>query len=95
MIRIIGDIDSCKIHNNKIFVPQVSGQVIVLYEALKLTDLEIRLRFHTAHHLERYFSGLFQNIKILPFGSSINGFGRKKCDLDLTLIPNDTEEVNI
>jgi len=61
---------------------------------MKLTDLEVRLRFHTAHHLEQYFSRLFDNIKVLPFGSSINGFGRKRCDLDLVLIPN-TEEVNI
>jgi len=77
------------------FVPQISGQIIVLYEALKLTDLEVRLRFHTAHHLEQYFSRLFQNMRVLPFGSSINGFGRKRCDLDLVLVPDDSEEVNI
>ncbi|XP_070161116.1 poly(A) RNA polymerase, mitochondrial [Polyergus mexicanus] len=64
----------------------ISGQIIDLYEALKLNDLEIRLRFHTAHHLEQYFSRLFQNTKVLPFGSSLNGFGRKRCDLDLVLI---------
>ncbi|KYN35578.1 Poly(A) RNA polymerase, mitochondrial [Trachymyrmex septentrionalis] len=63
----------------------ISGQIIILYEMMKLTDLEIRLRFHTAHHLEQYFSRLFENIKVLPFGSSINGFGRKMCDLDLVL----------
>jgi len=60
-----------------------------------LTDLEVRLRFHTAHHLEQYFSRLFQNMRVLPFGSSINGFGRKRCDLDLLLVPDDSEEVNI
>ncbi|XP_071567896.1 poly(A) RNA polymerase, mitochondrial isoform X1 [Temnothorax nylanderi] len=69
----------------------ISGQIIVLYEALKLTDLEVRLRFHTAHHLEHYFSRLFQNMKVLPFGSSVNGFGRKRCDLDLVLVPDDSE----
>ncbi|KAG5311863.1 PAPD1 protein, partial [Pseudoatta argentina] len=72
----------------------ISGQIIILYEMMKLTDLEVRLRFHTAHHLEQYFSKLFENIKILPFGSSMNGFGRKRCDLDLVLIP-DTEEHNV
>ncbi|XP_011061541.1 PREDICTED: poly(A) RNA polymerase, mitochondrial isoform X2 [Acromyrmex echinatior] len=71
----------------------ISGQIIILYEMMKLTDLEVRLRFHTAHHLEQYFSKLFENIKVLPFGSSMNGFGRKRCDLDLVLIP-DTEEHN-
>ncbi|XP_029666925.1 poly(A) RNA polymerase, mitochondrial-like [Formica exsecta] len=69
----------------------ISGQIIDLYEALKLSDLETRLRFHTAHHLEQYFSRLFQNTKVLPFGSSLNGFGRKRCDLDLVLI-SDKEE---
>lgn len=73
----------------------MSGQIIILYEKLRLTDLEVRLRFHTAHHLEQYFSGLFHNIRVLPFGSSINGFGRKKCDLDLLLVPDDIGEVNI
>lgn len=72
---------------------QISGQIIDLYEALKLSDLETRLRFHTAHHLEQYFSRLFQNTKVLPFGSSLNGFGRKRCDLDLVLIFD--KEVNI
>lgn len=72
----------------------MSGQIITLYDVLKLTDLEVRLRFHTAHHLERYFSGLFQNMRVLPFGSSLNGFGRKRCDLDLVLVPDDSE-VNI
>lgn len=61
---------------------------------MKLSDLEVRLRFHTAHYLEQYFSRLFENIKVLPFGSSINGFGRKRCDLDLVLVP-EIEEVNI
>lgn len=78
-----------------IFNLQVSGQIIDLYEALKLNDLEIRLRFHTAYHLEQYFSRLFQNIKVLPFGSSLNGFGTKRCDLDLVLILDNIQEVNI
>lgn len=77
-----------------IFNLQISGQIVNLYEALKLTDIETRLRFHTAHHLEQYFSNLFQNTKILPFGSSLNGFGRKRCDLDLVLVPDNVEEVN-
>nr|XP_012233915.1 PREDICTED: poly(A) RNA polymerase, mitochondrial isoform X1 [Linepithema humile] len=68
----------------------VSGQITDFYETLKLNDLETRLRFHTAHHLEQYFSRLFQNMRVLPFGSSVNGFGRKRCDLDLVLVPDHT-----
>lgn len=66
-----------------------------LYDILKLNELEIRLRFHAAYHLERYFSGLFCGMMVLPFGSSINGFGKKNCDLDLVLVPDKIQEVNI
>ncbi|XP_020290192.1 poly(A) RNA polymerase, mitochondrial-like isoform X2 [Pseudomyrmex gracilis] len=79
-------------HHYHIDKQHISGQIIDLYEALKLTDLEIRLRFHTACHLEQYVSRLFQNMRILPFGSSINGFGRKRCDLDLVLLRDETDE---
>lgn len=77
------------------FFLQISGQIIALYDALKLSELEIRLRFHTAHHLEQFFSKMFCNMRVLPFGSSINGFGRKRCDLDLVLLSDDTNKVNI
>lgn len=33
-------------------------------------------------------------MRVLPFGSSINGFGSKRCDLDLVLVPDDTKEQN-
>lgn len=72
----------------------ISGQIILLYDTLKLTDLEIRLRFHTAYHLEQYFSRLFENLRVLPFGSSINGFGKKRCDLDLVLVPDNEKHHN-
>ncbi|XP_032669267.1 poly(A) RNA polymerase, mitochondrial isoform X2 [Odontomachus brunneus] len=70
----------------------ISEQISQLYEALKLTDLETRLRFHTAHHLEQNLSILFYGRRILPFGSSVNGFGRKACDLDLVFFSDDTVE---
>ncbi|EFN77484.1 Poly(A) RNA polymerase, mitochondrial [Harpegnathos saltator] len=73
----------------------ISGQILYLYDMLKLNDLETRLRFHTANHLEQYFSGLFCKMRVLPFGSSINGFGRKKCDLDLVLVPANIKEDNV
>ncbi|XP_028046509.1 poly(A) RNA polymerase, mitochondrial isoform X2 [Monomorium pharaonis] len=78
------------LHNTK----SISGQIVLLYETLKLTDLEVRLRFHIADHLEQYFSRIFQNLKVLPFGSSLNGFGRKRCDLDLVLVPAEIDKQN-
>ena len=35
--------------------------------------------------LEVVFKSLYANVKVQPFGSSVNGFGRMGCDLDLVL----------
>ncbi|CAK9817600.1 Poly(A) RNA polymerase, mitochondrial [Anthophora quadrimaculata] len=61
----------------------VSRQMVLLYETLKVTDLDVRLRFFTAHQISFYLSKLFTNISVVPFGSSVNGFGQLGCDLDL------------
>ncbi|XP_043263200.1 poly(A) RNA polymerase, mitochondrial [Colletes gigas] len=61
----------------------LSEQMIELHNLLKFTDIETRLRFYTAFQLELTFSKLFPTISILPFGSSVTGFGQKGCDLDL------------
>ncbi|KOC68695.1 Poly(A) RNA polymerase, mitochondrial [Habropoda laboriosa] len=61
----------------------ISEQMILLYNVLKLPDFNIRLRFYTAEQISFYLSRLFTNISVLPFGSSVNGFGQLGCDLDL------------
>ncbi|XP_076763618.1 mitochondrial poly(A) polymerase [Xylocopa sonorina] len=58
-------------------------QMMALCEMLTVTDLNIRLRFHTAEQISYYISKLFSNLHVLPFGSSVNGFGQIGCDLDL------------
>lgn len=62
-----------------------SDDMIALYNGIKLNDLGSRLRFITAYQLESAFKGLFPLCSVLPFGSSINGFGKLNCDLDLVL----------
>lgn len=57
--------------------------MISLYNVLKITDLDIRLRFYTADQISYYLSRLFSNLRVVPFGSSVNGFGQRGCDLDL------------
>lgn len=57
--------------------------MISLYNMLKITDLDIRLRFFTAEQISYYLSRLFTNLSVIPFGSSVNGFGQIGCDLDL------------
>ncbi|XP_066597631.1 poly(A) RNA polymerase, mitochondrial [Prorops nasuta] len=63
----------------------VSEQMIYLYEILKLNDLEKRLRFLIAYQIEQIVSGIFNNVSVKPFGSTISGFGLRNCDLDLAL----------
>lgn len=64
-------------------VDSVSDQMISLHNVLRITDLNMRLRFYTADLISYYISRLFSNIKLVPFGSSVNGFGQIGCDLDL------------
>lgn len=57
----------------------------ILYELTKLNDLGIRLRFLTARQIESALLGMFPDVVAYPFGSSINGYGKLGCDLDLVL----------
>nr|CAD7392082.1 unnamed protein product [Timema cristinae] len=63
----------------------LSEQMNILYCSSALDDLGIRLRFLTALQLELALNGLFPLITVLPFGSSVSGFGKVGCDLDLVL----------
>lgn len=66
----------------------IDNQIIELYKSNCLSDLSSRLRFFTALQIEEAISGVFQKPVVLPFGSSINGFGRMQSDLDMVLFSN-------
>ncbi|XP_059062906.1 poly(A) RNA polymerase, mitochondrial-like [Achroia grisella] len=72
----------------------VSDQIQLLYDRTMLNDLGIRLRYMVARQLEIVFESLYANIAVRPFGSSVNGFGRMGCDLDLVLSNNLTDEMS-
>lgn len=57
----------------------------LLYDSTKLNELGTRLRFLTARQVEIAVTGMFPNAVAFPFGSSINGYGKMGCDLDLIL----------
>lgn len=59
--------------------------MLFLYENTKLNDLGTRLRFLTARQVELAVVGMFPEAVTYPFGSSINGYGKMGCDLDLIL----------
>ncbi|XP_052741979.1 poly(A) RNA polymerase, mitochondrial isoform X1 [Bicyclus anynana] len=72
----------------------VSDQIQMLYDRTVLNDIGVRLRYMVARQLEVVFSSLYANIRVQPFGSSVNGFGRMGCDLDLVL-SNNLDEHNL
>ncbi|KAM3959697.1 poly(A) RNA polymerase, mitochondrial [Aphomia sociella] len=72
----------------------ISDQIQLLYDRTMLNELGIRLRYMVARQLEMVFKSLYANIALRPFGSSVNGFGRMGCDLDLVLSNNLTEEMS-
>lgn len=63
----------------------MSEQMQVLHSITKLNDVGVRLRYLTARQIESTFSGMFPFVSVYPFGSSVNGYGRMGCDLDLVL----------
>ncbi|KAK9752625.1 Cid1 family poly A polymerase [Popillia japonica] len=67
----------------------ISDQMLLLYNTTKLNDVSTRLRFITAHQVELALSGIFPRMMAYPFGSSVNGFGKMGCDLDLVLRLNE------
>ncbi|CAG4992472.1 unnamed protein product [Colias eurytheme] len=71
----------------------VSQQIQLLYDRTKLNDMDVRLRYMVARQLEVVINSLYANIAIQPFGSSVNGFGKMGCDLDLVLTNSVTQEM--
>lgn len=67
----------------------IDEQAILLYSHTCLTDISIRLKFLGALQaqdvLQYFLNDIFPNADIFPFGSSLNGYGKLGCDLDMAL----------
>lgn len=63
----------------------VDEQMGSLHRLTCLNDIGIRLRFLAARQIEQSLHGMFPHAVAFPFGSSVNGFGRLGCDLDMIL----------
>lgn len=61
-------------------------QMLALYNRNSISDLSARLRFLTALQIEEAVSAYYPKVKVIPFGSSVNGFGRMQSDLDMVLV---------
>lgn len=64
---------------------QVDDQIGALTEAYQLTEENSRLRFLVCSLLKDVAAAYFPECTIRPFGSSVNGFGKLGCDLDMFL----------
>lgn len=64
----------------------LSDQMILLLEKTQLNEIGTRLRFLTAMQIENSLKGIFPLSKVLPFGSSVNSFGKIGSDIDLVLM---------
>lgn len=71
----------------------ITEQITLLYENTRLNDLSIRLRFLGALQIQTALGGLFLNHTVLPFGSTVNGFGKLGCDLDMILHYNTDDKL--
>ncbi|XP_001355451.4 poly(A) RNA polymerase, mitochondrial [Drosophila pseudoobscura] len=63
----------------------IEQQVQLLHRHTQLNDLGVRMRFLAALQVQQAISGMFPAAQAHPFGSSVNGFGKMGCDLDLIL----------
>ncbi|XP_073344599.1 poly(A) RNA polymerase, mitochondrial [Pagrus major] len=63
----------------------IDRQVISLTESYQLTEENSRLRFLVCSLLQDIAAAYFPECTIKPFGSSVNGFGKLGCDLDVIL----------
>ena len=50
-----------------------------------MDELGIRLRYLLCAQIEDVLQGLFPHILALPFGSTVNGFGKDGSDLDISV----------
>lgn len=67
----------------------IDQQIKMLFQRNSVSDLSCRLRFLTALQIEEAMSGFFFNAQVIPFGSTVNGFGRMQSDLDMIVVFKD------
>ncbi|XP_071788182.1 poly(A) RNA polymerase, mitochondrial-like [Asterias amurensis] len=63
----------------------VSDQLDILTKEQELSDSETRLRFLVCSLIEEAFHKILPDCSLHLFGSSVNGFGRRSCDVDMFL----------
>ncbi len=62
----------------------INEQIKIFYESNRIDDFNLRLRYFLSSLIEDCINGLFRDSSCIPFGSSLNTFGAKSADLDLS-----------
>ena len=60
-------------------------QMRAYHELTKISEVGTRLRFLACEQMELALTGMFPNVEVLPFGSSVNSYGKSNSDLDMCL----------
>lgn len=67
----------------------IEQQILLMYQHTGVNELATRLKFMGLIEAEtivnHFMSSIFPNARIHPFGSTLNGFGQRGCDLDMIL----------
>lgn len=71
----------------------IEQQILLMYEHTGVNELATRLKFMGLLEAEtivnHFMPSIFPNARIHPFGSTLNGFGQRGCDLDMMLYYDD------
>jgi DNA polymerase sigma len=66
--------------------------MVSLFEHTRMSDISYRIRFLACEQIELALSGMFPKAQVLPFGSSVNSFGKNSSDLDMVVVLNESRQ---
>lgn len=84
-IKLIGDENLIELLSS---AQSIEDQIKILYNSTKLNELGYRMRFLMSRQLANAMNGIFPLVQVHPFGSSVNGYGKIGCDLDIVMMLN-------
>ncbi len=73
---------------------QLGSQMVNFYQSSEMTDISSRIRFLACEQIELSLHGMFPKAEALPFGSSVNSYGKNGSDLDMTVVLDTAAEVH-
>ena len=74
--------------------PQLDEQMTAFQSVTELSNISTRIRFLACQQVELCLRGIFAKAEVLPFGSSVNSFGKKNSDLDMAVVFDSTHNVS-